>query len=293
MIKSMTAYGKGECDQGNARFNVEIRSVNHRYRDVVIRTPKVFQVLEDQLRSVIASRVGRGRLEVTLQKEDSGEDAAYELELNVPLAKAYLGILDRLSELCGSKREISLESLTQMKDVILVRPQEVDLEQARAAFSKALGDALDSLDTMRLAEGRAIEADFLLRLDSLEGYAAAVRERAPIVLAEYRARLKERVEALSGEVSVDQSRLAQEVAIFAERSDIAEEMVRLDSHVRQFREYLAAGEAVGRRLDFLIQEMNREVNTMASKALDPAISGIAVEMKSELEKLREQVQNVE
>jgi uncharacterized protein (TIGR00255 family) len=180
-----------------------------------------------------------------------------------------------------------------MKDVILITPREVDLEQARAGFSKALDGALDSLDAMRRAEGRAIESDFLNRLGTLEEYAAAIKKRAPDVVAEYRERLKERVAQLLGDISADESRLAQEAALFAERSDIAEEMVRLDSHVKQFREYLAAGEEVGRRLDFLIQEMNREVNTMASKASDASISRIAVEMKSELEKLREQVQNVE
>lgn len=293
MIKSMTAYGKGEYLQGNTRFVVELRSLNNRYRDIILRIPRNFQALEEDVRAVIASGVRRGRVEAVLQQECGGEETPYDLEPNIPLVKAYLKVFDQISDVSGLPREISMETLCRMNDVITIKQREVDLEAVKAGFLKALADALDSLNGMRMAEGTAIETDFLKRLDLLERYAGDVQARAPELAGECRDRLKQKVDRLLDDVTVDESRLAQEVAFFAERSDITEEVVRLDSHMVQFREYLQADDAVGRRLDFLIQEMNREVNTLGSKASDPLVSRTVVEMKAELEKLREQVQNIE
>jgi uncharacterized protein YicC (UPF0701 family) len=265
VIKSMTAYGRGEHLQGNTRFVAEVRSLNNRYRDIIIRIPKNFQALEEDFRSLVASGVRRGRVEVVLQKENGADETPYDLELNVPLVKAYLEVFDRLSEMTGLPREVAMESLCRTNDVIVVKPREM-----------------------------AIEADFTQRLELLERCAGQVKDRSPEVVASFRDRLREKVgRMLQEDVAVDESRLAQEVAFMAERSDVTEELVRLDSHMVQFREFLAVDDAVGRRLEFLIQEMNREVNTLGAKASDPFISRIVVEMKAELEKLREQVQNVE
>ena len=289
----MTAYGRGEYQQGDSLFIVEIRSLNNRYRDIVPRIPKNYQILERELKTLISSRIKRGRIEVSVQIENSEEEGPYNLELNVPLVRSYLEIFNQLGEQFGIDQEIKLESLCQMRDVILVKPEEVDVEKVRPGFQEALRLALDSLDVMRINEGEAITADFSKRLSLLEQYVNEVAKRAPEVVEAYRKRLQDNLGHMLEDVPIDESRIAQEVAFFADRSDITEEIVRLRSHLAQFREYLDLEDALGRRLEFLIQEMNREVNTLGTKASDSLASKVAVEMKAELEKLREQVQNVE
>jgi uncharacterized protein (TIGR00255 family) len=289
----MTAYGRAEYQHEDMLFVAEVRSLNHRYRDIILRIPKPYQLLDEDLRGIIAERVRRGRIEVAIQMERTGEESPYDLELNAPLVASYLGIFKRLSEEFGLERDVSADRLCQMKDVILLSPRPVDLERVRPGFSEALRRAMDSLDEMREREGRAIEADFQKRLARLEGDAEEIHERAPLLIDAYRERLRGNMERMLQEVSVDEARLAQEVAFFAERSNITEELVRLRSHLDQFRAYLNGEGALGRRLDFLIQEMHREVNTLSSKASDSQVSARVVEMKAELEKLREQVQNVE
>jgi uncharacterized protein (TIGR00255 family) len=289
----MTAYGRGEYQQGDTLFIAEIRSLNNRYRDIILRIPGNIQILEKELKSIISSRIRRGRIEVSVKIENTSEESPYKLELNMPLIKSYFEIFNHLAEQFGLDQNIRIESLCQLKDVILVKPEEVDVEQLKPGLQEVLIQALDSLDMMRITEGEAIETDFLKRLDLLERYAEKVDKRAPGLIDEYRKRLKENINRMLVDVAVDESRLAQEVAFFAERSDITEEIVRIRSHLRQFREYLSADDALGRRLDFLIQEINREVNTTGSKASDSFIAEVVVEMKAELEKLREQVQNVE
>jgi uncharacterized protein (TIGR00255 family) len=289
----MTAYGRGEYQQGDTLFIAEIRSLNNRYRDIILRIPGNVQILEKEIKSIISSRIRRGRIEVSVKIENTSEESPYKLELNVPLIKSYFEIFNHLAEQFGLDQNIRIESLCQLKDVILVKPEDVDVEQMKPGLQEVLIQALDSLDMMRITEGEAIETDFLKRLDLLERYAEKVDKRAPGLIDEYRKRLKENINRMLVDVAVDESRLAQEVAFFAERSDITEEIVRIRSHLRQFREYLSADDALGRRLDFLIQEINREVNTTGSKASDSFIAEVVVEMKAELEKLREQVQNVE
>jgi uncharacterized protein (TIGR00255 family) len=180
-----------------------------------------------------------------------------------------------------------------MRDVILYKPHDVDIDEARPAVQEVIGLALDSLDKMRLAEGQAIEADFLKRLKLIETYLDDIEDRAPTMVEAYQERLKEKMHKISQDIELDESRLMQEVAIFADRCDITEEIVRLRSHLKQFQNYLSVDDSIGRRLDFLIQEINREVNTISSKTFDSSISAKVVEIKGELEKLREQVQNVE
>jgi uncharacterized protein (TIGR00255 family) len=293
LIKSMTAYGRGEVQQGDVVLIAEIRSVNNRFRDIILRIPKNYQIFDNDLRAIISSRIRRGRVEVSIQMEDNGVADPYDLELNVPLVNSYFKIFEQLREQFGLDKEIRLESLCQMKDVILYKPEPVDIDKMRPYFQEVVTLALDSLDLMRTKEGESIEADLSKRLDMLEGYVNEVEERAPHLVEEYRKRLQDNIAQMLNDLTVDESRLAQEVAFFAEKSDITEEMVRLRSHLKQFREYLLIDEALGRRLDFLIQEMNREVNTLGSKASESHISRVVVEMKAELEQLREQIQNVE
>jgi uncharacterized protein (TIGR00255 family) len=293
LIKSMTAFGSGAFQRGERRYVVEIRSVNHRYRDIVFRLPRNQQPLEEGLRAVISSRTSRGRIEATFQWESGCEAPPYALALNLPLAESYLKAFKQLVDHSGLDQEMRLESLFQMKDVILIKPETEDMEEAGEGFHQALNMALDALEEMRIKEGDAICQDFEKRLDRLEAYIDAVHIRAPELPEVYQKRLTEKIGSLLKGVEVDPVRLAQEVAFLADRSDITEEIVRARSHLKQFREYLLSDDAVGRRLDFLLQEINREVNTLGVKSSDTTISQIAVEMKAELEKLREQVQNVE
>ena len=293
MIKSMTAYGRGEYNHEGTLFISEIKSLNNRYRDIILHIPEKSQALEDTLRSIIISKVRRGRVEVNIQMENGSEEASCNLELNVPVVIAYLKIFNQLTDQFGLDQEIQLESFCQMKDVILIKPETVEIDKTIPGFQNALRQALDSLDMMRIKEGKAIEADFVNRLDLLEKYVNEVDKRMPSLVEKYRNRLKDKIQNILKEVPVDEDKLTQEVAFFAEKSDITEEIVRIRSHLEQFRDYLSLDDALGRRLDFLIQEINREVNTIGSKASDSTVSRIVVEIKVELEKLREQVQNVE
>jgi len=293
LIKSMTAYGRGEYQKGDIVFVAEMRSLNNRYRDIILRIPKNYQILENELKSIISNRIRRGRVEVTVQLENNGETGPYNFELNLPLVDSYFKVFNELVERFGLDQEIELGSVLQMKDAIFLKPEERDVAEMKIGFETALGQALDSLDEMRLKEGNAIRTDLVNRLGLLEKYLNTVDKRAPILVEEYREKLNDRINHMLKDVAVDESRLAQEVALFSERSDVTEEIVRIRSHLQQFREYLSFDDALGRRLDFLIQEINREVNTLSSKASDSSISKVSVEMKAELEKLREQIQNVE
>jgi uncharacterized protein (TIGR00255 family) len=289
----MTAYGRGEVHLGDTTFIAETKSLNNRHLDIILRIPRNYQLLEKELKDAISSKIRRGRVEVSVQIENNGEESPFRIELNEPLADSYIKITQQLAEKLGLDKTIELDTLLQMKDVLLFRPEAVDMDKLRPGFHHVVAQALDSLDMMRIKEGEAIEADFAKRLNLLEAYINEVDRRSPIVVEEYRKRLKDRIEQIVEDVALDESRLTQEVALFAERSDITEEIVRTRSHLKQFREYLSMDDVLGRRLDFLIQEINREVNTLSSKASDALISKVVVEMKAELEKLREQVQNIE
>lgn len=293
MIRSMTGYGYGEFTWGEKRFTSEIKSVNNRYRDVIVRLPKALQAVEDEIRSQISSRVRRGRVEVFIQIDKEGGEAEYELELNSPLVRSYFRIFEQLAEDFGIEEKIRPYELCQMRDVIVLKPKEVALDEARKGIGEAMALALDSCDKMRVKEGEAIEEDLLQRLGLIEAYLREVEKRAPLVVEEYQKRLKEKIDRMSQEIEIDDARMVQEVVFFADRCDITEEIVRARSHFEQFHHYLSVDDAVGRRLDFLLQEIHREVNTMSAKSTDASISGKTVEIKAELEKIREQVQNVE
>jgi len=289
----MTAYGRGEYALNDTIFIAEIKSLNNRHRDIVLRIPRTLQVLEEEIRSLISSRVRRGRIEVSIQTDKKGNETDYGMELNVPLVRSYLRIMKQLGDEFGLDQKISPDYLFQMKDVIIIKPEEEDIDETRSGIQDVLIQALDSLDVMRLQEGKAIEEDFQNRLDLIGKYLDSIEESSPLVVDEYKKKLRDRINNISQDIELDESRLVQEVSIFAGKCDITEEIVRTKSHLKQFRNYLSVDDSIGRRLDFLTQEINREVNTISAKASDSGISASAVEIKAELEKLREQIQNVE
>ncbi len=289
----MTAYGRGEYNQGASVFTVELKSLNNRFRDIILRMPRTLQALEDEIRSQVSSRVRRGRVEVSIQMGTNYGEGEYQLELNAPLVKSYFRIFRELDEEFGLDEKVSPYSLCQMKDIIIFKTPDVEIDDVRPGLQEVLGLAVESLDKMRMVEGKAIEEDFLKRLNIIEEYLNDIEENAPKIVDEYKKRLEDKIQRISGGMVLDETRLIQEVAIFADRCDISEEIVRFRSHLKQFRDFMSKDDSIGRRLDFLIQEINREVNAIGSKATDSSISSKVVEIKAELEKLREQIQNVE
>lgn len=292
MLKSMTGYGRAESSKGALEFSVEIRSGNNRFREIILRLPQSLQPSEDRIRSIVSSRVKRGRIEVSIQIKDNG-DKGLNLELNRPLVRAYATIFNELNEELGCKQPIDLSFFSQLKDTIIVKQDSVDLERIWPDLKDVLDKALLSLETMRMDEGKALEEDFLVRLNRIKGDIEEIRNRAKVTVEEYRDKLIQKINKLIEGIDIAEDRLMQEVAIMADRTDITEELIRVESHLEQFRSYMNQDDVIGRRLDFLLQEINREVNTMASKAADSFVSQLVVDIKAELERLREQIQNVE
>jgi uncharacterized protein (TIGR00255 family) len=288
----MTGYGRAESSKGTLEFSVEIRSGNNRFREIILRLPQSLQPSEDRIRSIVSSRLRRGRIEVSIQIKDNG-DKGLNLELNRPLVRAYATIFNELNEELGCKQPIDLSFFSQLKDTIIVKQDSVDLEGIWPDLKDVLDKALLSLETMRMDEGKALEEDFLVRLKRIKGDIEEIRNRAKVTVEEYRDKLIQKINKLIEGIDIAEDRLMQEVAIMADRTDITEELIRVESHLEQFRSYMNQDDLIGRRLDFLLQEINREVNTMASKAADSFVSQLVVDIKAELERLREQIQNVE
>lgn len=292
MMKSMTGYGRGKWEEGSKRIEAEMKSFNHRYLDVFPHLPRRLNPLEGQVRNFIKQRLSRGRIDVYVKINESSE-AQQRLELDWPFVQEVHLALKALQERFNLPGEIRLETLAGFKEIFTKKEVEPDLEKEWIEVRAALEEALAALEAMRSTEGNVLTEDLTRRLDLIAKTAEAVRERAPAVLAAVRDRLGQRVKELVGGMELDEGRLAQEVAYLAERSDITEELVRIHSHLTQFRDLLKSEEPVGRKMEFLLQEVNREVNTIASKANDAQISQMATGMKSEVEKIREQIQNVE
>ena len=292
MIKSMTGYGKADAPVAGGRIIVEIRSVNHRYGEISVKLPRPLMAHENEVRKVVASRMKRGKIEVFIQQE--GAVGRENLPtLNLPLARAYYDAFVRMKEELALAEPVSLALIAAQRDVLSSGGTEEPEEAVDQALLSAVGTAVEKIELMRLREGSLLLEDLRGRRELLATLMGRVQERAPLVVAEVGSRLKERVGQLSGETGVDEGRLAQEIAFLADRSDITEELVRFDSHLQQFDEALCMDEPVGRKLDFLLQELGREVNTIGSKANDAEIAGVVVQLKAELEKIREQVQNIE
>lgn len=292
MVKSMTAFGRGDCDVDGRKVIVEIRSFNHRYRDIIIRLPRRYAVLEEKVKKLTCQYVARGRVEVSVQTEE-GLGPGQRLELDLDLAKTYFSLLTRLKDELGIKGEIKLESIIGLKDIVGYREDGEDIDYAWGILKSPLEQALTAMEQMRIEEGNALRNDLLVRLAMVDGILDEIKNRSPSVVADCQTRLYQRMKSFIKGMEVDQNRLIQEVAYFAERSDITEEIIRSKSHISQFKTMLDHNQPAGRKLEFLLQELNRETNTIGVKAQDSVISHKVVEIKGEIEKLREQVQNIE
>jgi uncharacterized protein (TIGR00255 family) len=292
MALSMTGFGRGEVTTEIGTLVVEMKTVNHRYLDIAIRAPKEFNSLEETLRSVIRQTLARGRVDVYVRFTPSLEQVP-AVTVNIPLAKAYMAQAKILQGETGLEGSLSPRDLLELPQVIRLDEPELDPELLRTPLLEVTQLALAQLTAMRAQEGARLIADMRMRLDTLAALLATVAERSPEVVNEYRQKLSQRLQDMLPDGVLDEARLTQEVAILADRACITEEIVRLRSHFAQFEQLLAKADAVGRQLDFLVQEMNREINTIGSKANDAKIAQLVVEMKSELEKIREQTQNIE
>ena len=287
---SMTGYGRATADRDGRQLTVELKSVNHRFLDLAFRMPRNLAFLEEDARREIGSRLARGHVDVFLTYRNLRTDAR-TVAIDTALFDAYAAALDSVADR-GLKDDRTLMNIARMPDVLVVTEAEEDQDALRALLAEALNAALDQLIAMRAREGAAMEADLNQKVNSIERMTREIEARYPETVAEYRNRLRASIEELIGQ-SVDETRLLTEVAVMADRSAIAEETVRLTSHIAQLRETFQKAEPIGRRLDFLVQELNREVNTISSKSQDVPITRLAVDMKAEIEKLREQLQNVE
>jgi uncharacterized protein (TIGR00255 family) len=293
----MTGYGRGECTMNERRFKVEIKSVNHRYGDISIKLPRFLNAFEDGVRKRLSREILRGKADVYIHFEtQSARDVS--VRLNTAFAEAYVGALRELQTAYGLTDGVTLPLLTSNHEIFSVEKDSYD-EAARAelleTLNAALDEALSRYNEMRVTEGESLRRDMLLKRENMQQTLARVKERAPAVSAEYAKRLRERIsEALSGTSFIpDEGRLLTEIAIFADRSCVDEEITRLESHLSQLDGILSGGEAAGRKLDFLVQELNREVNTIGSKSNDAEMTGFVLSLKAEIEKIREQIQNIE
>lgn len=293
MLKSMTAYAKSEKTQEKLTVQTEIRSYNSRYLDIVLRIPHGYFVLEEKIKTLIAAKVSRGRIEVNLQVRDDS-DEAYAFEINIPRARAYYDSLVQLKDKLNINSEISMDLLVNGGAIIKPVETALDMETYWPAFKDCMEEAITNLIAMRKQEGNFLEADIFSRLDRIEECIDQIQKESSNLLSHYQQRLRERIAALTkGIIEIDPDRIAQEAAFLADRSDISEEIVRAASHIKQFRTIISSPEPAGRKLNFLVQELNREFNTMGSKTNHSNVSHIIVEVKSDLEKIREQLQNVE
>ncbi len=288
----MTGFGAGQATVDAEELSVEVRSWNHKFCEVKARLPRELASLEQGIVKMVKDRIARGSVEVFIKRHRLGESGGAPA-VDIALAREYFAALSTLAAELRLAGEVRMQDIAAQPGVISVKEREVDLTQASKALETSLAHALDRLTEMRELEGQAIEADLRARLSLIQELASQVKALGPRVLAEYQQRLSERVAELARGVVIDPQRLAQEIAFFAERSDIAEEITRLFSHLDQFRKLSQTPEPSGRKMEFLVQEMNREVNTAGSKSQHPEISSRVVAMKAELERVREQVQNVE
>lgn len=293
MISSMTGYGRGQCTSDGMDVTVEIKSVNHRYYEFSARTPRNYLFLEEKLKSFFAQGISRGKVECFVQITTL-DDENINVSANIPLAKSYLAALKEISENLGVSAEVSANAIARYNDVLEIKKAEVDEEKVWNTVKVAAEDALKGMIIMRQAEGEKLKNDVLSRLDFISGKVQMIESRSPETVKEYSQKLLTRMrEALGDNIHIDEQRILAEAAIYADKVAVAEETVRLSSHMSQLKTFLVADEAIGRKMDFLVQEMNREANTIGSKSQDIEIAKKVIAIKSEIEKIREQIQNIE
>lgn len=292
MISSMTGFGSGRSGEGDAEFLVELRSVNHKYVDAKVRMPFELSPLESEFVRRIKESIHRGSIDVSVKRaKTSGPSVS--LVVNEDLARSYLSLANGLAEKLGLKPLEDVRQVLCMDGVVTKDAPPLDLEALKVPLFAALDAALAALKAMRLREGEALRNDLLARLDFIRSKVSVIRAQTPRTVEHYRQRLDERIAELTKGIPLDPQRLAQEVALFTDKVDVAEETTRLDTHLKAFDSMLRADTAVGRKMDFLIQEINREVNTIGSKSQSSEIAAIVIDLKAEIERIREQVQNIE
>ncbi len=292
MIKSMTGFGRCEVTEDNRKIIIEMKSVNHRYLDVNMKMPKKLGAFESAIRNLLKEYIQRGKVDVFVTYEDYNEEN-YSLKYNESLAGEYMRYFDRMAEKFGIENDITVSSLSRYPEIFTMEQQEADEEKLWAVLEKALKGACEQFVESRETEGTNLGQDLIQKLDTMLGYVAFIEERSPQIISEYREKLETKVKEILADSQIDDARIATEVTIFADKICVDEEMVRLRSHVQAMKDALLAGGTIGRKLDFIAQEMNREANTILSKANDLSVSDMGINLKTDIEKVREQIQNIE
>jgi len=290
MIRSMTGFGRCKMTVGEYEVNIEIRSVNHRYFDFYLKIPKYYSFLEDKIREYVSKYIERGKIEVSVYIKLTNSDEK-QIVLNEPLCENYINVLTALKEKLGTDEEIGVRMLSKFNDIFELEYKEADEEKISEIVLSVLETCLTDFIKMKEREGERIKADLEERLEKVESLGKTVEKRAPEIVEEYRLRLTKKLSEILA--NIDEQRIVQEAAIYADRITTAEETVRLASHIKEFRDLINKKGSVGKKLDFIVQEMNRETNTIGSKCNDFETSKIVVELKSEIENIREQIQNIE
>ena len=292
MIKSMTGFGRSEIVKGNRKISVEIKSVNHRYLEAGIKMPKKLNVFESRMRDLLKKYATRGKIDIFINYEDDSESQV-NLKFNQNIADEYMAIFNNMSEKYNLKNDMTVGGLARFPEVITMDEVQEDEEELWHFIEEAMKAALEQFVNTRILEGENLKKDLLGKLDHMEELVAFVEKRSPEIMKEYRSKLESKVKELLGDTTIDESRIATEVIIYADKICVDEETVRLRSHIEHARKCLNEEGGIGRKLDFIAQEMNREANTTLSKANDIEISNAAIDLKTEIEKVREQIQNIE
>ena len=292
MVKSMTGYGRAVETVNGREFTVELRSVNNRYLDCTVKLPRALSFAEDAVKQAVKGAISRGKVDVFISVRSEGAEDV-KITLNTAMVEGYLGAMHQMAKDYGIREDISVSLLSRMPDVFTVDKPEVDEEQLLADLLSVVNQALERFDAMRSAEGRALENDLRSRGQTILSLVEQVEAGSGQTVADYRTRLENKLKEVLANTAIDESRILTEAAIFADKVAVDEETVRLRSHLDQMNNMLTAGGAIGRKLDFLLQEMNRESNTIGSKCSDVRLARIVVDIKAELEKIREQTQNIE
>lgn len=292
MIKSMTGFGRSEIVKGNRKISVEIKSVNHRYLEAGIKMPKKLNVFESRMRDLLKKYATRGKIDIFINYEDDSESQV-NLKFNQNIADEYMAIFNNMSEKYNLKNDMTVGGLARFPEVITMDEVQEDEEELWHFIEEAMKAALEQFVNTRILEGENLKKDLLGKLDHMEELVAFVEKRSPEIMKEYRSKLESKVKELLGDTTIDESRIATEVIIYADKICADEETVRLRSHIEHARKCLNEDGGIGRKMDFIAQEMNREANTTLSKANDIEISNAAIDLKTEIEKVREQIQNIE
>ncbi len=292
MIKSMTGYGRGEAQNSQYKVTIELKSLNQRFLEIMVRLPRQLNPLEDFIKKTLQAEISRGKVDVFISLEEAGSKNT-SLKVDNDLALVYYKSLLQLAATCKLKAKIDLQSISMYPGVITAEKEEADAKLLSPVVEEALNLALNSLLEMRSVEGAGLYKDLTAHNENIGSYMSVIAENVPKVAEEYKSKLRLRINELLEDISIDESRFANEVAFFADKSDISEELARMQSHLKQFADALNSTEAIGRKLEFILQEMNREINTIGSKANSLPLGQLVIDVKSELEKMREQAQNVE